>query len=205
MFSHSEWLRDLSFEEGILKIGVSAFESCYKLEKAAFPASLIVIEANAFQFCGDLRQITFAVGSQLQYIRSEAFLKCPLNEVVIPASILEIDSSAFSIEVWRKSATPLFSIDDDFLLSADSRVIFRYLSSRTELLIGSNTQVIGANAFRKCRISSVLFESGTRLREIGSGAFAKCKRFTTFNIPESVEVIGDHCFASCSWLETVEF
>jgi hypothetical protein len=43
------------------------------------------------------------------------------------------------------------------------------------------------------------------LREIGSAAFAECFRFTTFNIPESVEVIGDRCFESCSGLETVKF
>jgi hypothetical protein len=72
-------LMDLSFEEGTLKIGVSAFHHCSTLEKAAFPASLIVIEATAFQLCDRLRRITFAVGSQLQYVRSEAFEYCPLS------------------------------------------------------------------------------------------------------------------------------
>jgi hypothetical protein len=64
------------------------FQGGVDLEKAAFPASLIVIEANAFQFCRQLRQITFAVGSQLQYIRSEAFSDCLLTEVVAPVSIV---------------------------------------------------------------------------------------------------------------------
>jgi hypothetical protein len=54
-------LRNLSFEEGILKIGVSAFSGCQNLEKADFPASLIVIGANALQRCDGLRQITCAV------------------------------------------------------------------------------------------------------------------------------------------------
>jgi hypothetical protein len=122
-FSHQDSLIDLSFEEGTVRIGVSAFYSCPRLKKAAFPASLIVIEANAFFWCDSLRQITFAVGSQLQYIHSEAFSKCPLNEVVVPASIAEIDPSAFSGAVWRKSVTRLSLIKHDLILSADSRIL----------------------------------------------------------------------------------
>jgi hypothetical protein len=57
-------IKDLSFEEGTVRIGVSAFLCCRKLEKAAFPASLTVIDAEAFCGCVNLRQITFAVGSQ---------------------------------------------------------------------------------------------------------------------------------------------
>jgi hypothetical protein len=50
--SDFDLLRDPSFEEGILKIGVSAFAMCHRLKNAAFPALLIVIEARAFQGCG---------------------------------------------------------------------------------------------------------------------------------------------------------
>jgi hypothetical protein len=95
----SNSLIDLSFEEGILKIGVSAFQECRKLHIAAFPASLTVIEAKAFAISNQLIEITFAVGSQLQYIRSKAFSYCPLREVVIPANIVEIDPSAFPDDV----------------------------------------------------------------------------------------------------------
>jgi hypothetical protein len=198
-------LRDLSFEEGILKIGAYAFSWCLSLAEATFPASLIVIEANAFQFCSGLSQITFAVGSQLQYIRTEAFSFCPLIEVVIPRSIVEIDPSAFSDEVWRKSVTPLFLIDGEFILWVDSRTMIHRNSGGQDLLVGSNIEVIGANAFRSRKISTVHFEPGTRLREIGPEAFAACLRVKEFNVPESVEILGARCFEGCSNMETIEF
>jgi hypothetical protein len=202
-------LIDLSFDEGTVRIGVSAFSGCSSLEKTAFPASVIVIEANAFQDCRGFRQVTFAVGSQLQYIRSEAFSDCPLSEVVVPASIVEIDPFAFSDDVWQKSVRfegpPLFLIDREFIRSLDSRVIFRYLSPQTGILIGANIEVIGANAFRPRKLSAVLFESDTKLREIGSGAFSGCRELKGFKVPESVEILGAHCFEDCSKMEIFEF
>jgi hypothetical protein len=195
----------LTFDEGTVHIGAHAFDSCYRLQKAAFPASLIGIEANAFRNCRSLHRITFAVGSQLQYIRSGAFSRCALEEVAIPATVVEIDPSAFSVEVWRKCVTKLFLIDDDFIRSVDSRVIFRYLSHRDKLVIRSNIEVIGTNAFRASPMSAVVVESGTKLREIASGAFAECSGLTEFTVPESVEVIGDECFQGCSNMKTIAF
>jgi hypothetical protein len=209
VFSAIYRLRDLSFEEGILKVGVSALGGFLKLEKVAFPASLIVIEANAFQDCHSLLQITFALGSRLQYIRSEAFVDCPLNEVVIPSSIIEIDPSAFSDEVWLKcvrfEGQPVLLIDARFIRSVDSTVLFRDFCCQAELLVGSTIEVIGAKAFQKGKVSTVLFESGTRLREIGPAAFSGCRSLKGFEVPESVEIIADHCFEDCFNMETIEF
>jgi hypothetical protein len=192
-----------------MRIGIRAFKGCCYLNRAAFPASLIAIDANAFHRCFDLGQVTFAVGSQLQYIRRKAFSKSPLNEVVIPASIVEIDHSAFTDEVWQKcvkyEGSPLFLVDAVCICSADSCVIFRAFSDETEFLIGSNVEVIGADAFRGCCIEKVLFENGSRLREIGSRAFAQTAQLRIYEVPESVEIIGDQCFEDCFRMETIEF
>jgi hypothetical protein len=145
----------------------------------------------------------------LQYIRSEAFSNCLLKEVVVPASIVEIDPSAFSDVVWGKcvrfEGPPLFLIDTHFIYSVDSRVLFRSLSDATESLIGASIEVIGANAFWTSKVSTVRFENGTRLREIGSRAFGCCRELKRFTVPESVEIIGDHCFEDCFQLERIEF
>jgi hypothetical protein len=147
-FSAEFVLKDLSFEDGVSKIGVAAFMACFHVEKAAFPASLVVLEAQALQNCNKLREITFAVGSQLQYIRSEAFSNCLLNEVAIPASIVEIDLSVFDDDVWRncvrfESQQP-FVTGHDFIRSLDSRIIFRFLWRRKQVPRESNIKRMDA-------------------------------------------------------------
>jgi hypothetical protein len=145
----------------------------------------------------------------LQYISSKAFSNCPLKKVVFPATLLEISPSAFSNALWRSrvrfEGPPLFAIDNHFLLSLDSRIIFRALSSRSELLIGSNIEGIGAGAFDGSEISAVIFESGSRLSEIGAEAFSSCRQLRAFSVPESVEVLGDGCFRWCSDMDTIAF
>jgi hypothetical protein len=54
-------------------------------------------------------------------------------------------------------------------------------------------------------MSSIDFENGTRLREIGFEAFASCECLTAFTVPESVEILHDRCFALCSQMKTLEF
>jgi hypothetical protein len=58
----------------------------------------------------------------------------------------------------------------------------------TELSVGSNVEVMGTSAFLAREVSTVLFESGARLREIGSRAFAGCSGLEEFDVPGSVEV-----------------
>jgi hypothetical protein len=73
------------------------------------------------------------------------------------------------------------------------------------LSIESTIKAIGANAFERRTVSTVRFESGTRLREIGSMAFASCNELGAFTVPESVEILGKRCFANCSNLDAIEF
>jgi hypothetical protein len=145
----------------------------------------------------------------LQYIDSRAFSWfCP-QSFVVPASIVEIDPAAFDTNVWINHVSfegpPLYSDDDDFIYSVDATVVFRSIPDPTELLIGSNIEVIASRAFWHQEASAVLFESGARLKEIGWRAFGKCSKLAAFKVPESVEIIGDHCFQDCSAMETIDF
>jgi hypothetical protein len=49
---------------------------------------------------------------------------------------------------------------------------------------------------KSCKsLQSVLFESGSRLNTIGSGAFSRCPALERINIPASVTVLESRCFA----------
>jgi hypothetical protein len=174
----------------------------------AFPASLTVIEADAFYNDHGLPQITFAAGSQLPCIRDRAFYHRYLEPSVLPASILEIDPYAFSLNMWTCVAfegEPLLLKEYDLICSVARRAIFLFIGFEEEFVIGSDIEAIGPSAFECRPLTSVRFESGTRVREFGSRAFAECSEWTTFRVPESVEVIGDQCFAGCHGMQRIEF
>jgi hypothetical protein len=99
-FSARGWLNELLFEEGVLRTSAGAFQYCNGLRTLTFPASLEVIGERPFYDCRSLRDIKFSAGSQLQCIQKEAFADCPLETVILPAAVKEIDRSAFEPETW---------------------------------------------------------------------------------------------------------
>jgi hypothetical protein len=70
----------------------------------------------------------------------------------------------------------------------------------------ADIEVIAPGAFSpSSEIATIVFESGTRLKEIGEGAFAGCKALISCHVPSSVEIIGDRCFEKCAGMETITF
>jgi hypothetical protein len=201
-------LVDLRFEEGVERIKSCTFQNCSGLMAVAFPASLVVIDQLAFAYCENLRRLTFAADSKLRCIGNGAFRRCPLERVFLPASVTEIDPSAFFGSAWRSvtfGGQQFFSVDGDFLCSLDSRTILNYLSSDITIEIPAHIEVIGKKAFTEFPLRSVIFASGSRLREIGEGAFSHFHDFTEITIPSSVEILGDRCFMNCYQLTTITF
>jgi hypothetical protein len=184
-------LVDLSFEEGIVRIGNSAFFGCTGILAIHFPASLEIIDAEAFFGCMSLTDITFAEGSRLRCIQNHAFSLVPLNSVALPASIREVDAFlfGFSEDVWefvKFDGPPLFLVDGDFVFSPDSGVIFRYLGDADVVHIDA---VVG---------------NGTTVKEFGELAFV-WSDLRGVIVPSSVETIGDRCFARHTKMETITF
>jgi hypothetical protein len=92
-------LLDLGFEDGVERIRLHAFAHCAGLRAVAFPESLVAIEEFSFTDCRALCEVAFAADSKLQYIGKGAFGDDPLESVILPASVTEIDPGAFSPEV----------------------------------------------------------------------------------------------------------
>jgi hypothetical protein len=132
---------------------------------------------------------------------------CRELNIALPGSFSQIDPSAFGTFTWRnltfEGPSP-FVINDDFVRSADSKVIVRGLSSSAA--IPADVEVIGCRAFAFCReITSVAFENGSKLREIADSAFSACHYLESFKVPSSVETLGPSCFGGCSRLTAVTF
>jgi hypothetical protein len=67
-------------------------------------------------------------------------------------------------------------------------------------------EAIEEECFACCtRLSSVTFEPGSRLAQIGPRAFARCSSLSSIFIPVSVEKIGDESLGFCENLSRVTF
>jgi hypothetical protein len=70
--------------------------------------------------------------------------------------------------------------------------------------VPAHIEVIGKMAFQGVYLGSVVFASGSRLREIGEGAFFH-SNLSAITLPSSVEILSDRCFARCGNLAIVTF
>ncbi len=74
-----------------------------------------------------------------------------------------------------------------------------------KIIIGKDITRIGDFAFFSSGAKSVYFEPGSKLKEIGKGAFGYNASLTEILIPASVETIISYAFYYCSSLKTVDF
>ena len=91
-------LKNIIFPEryNLYSISESLFASCAKLEKIEIPASVKIIEEEAFYHCTSLKEVIFDENSNLQRIESYAFSSCSsLTEIEIPASVTILESNIF--------------------------------------------------------------------------------------------------------------
>ena len=130
--------------DGILRIGASAFEGCTGLTSVTIPNSVKSIGSYAFYKCSGLRSVT--IGNGVTSIGSDAFYKCTgLTSVTIPNSVKSIGSYAFEYCTGLKSVTIGNSVT-----SIGERA-FNNCSGLTSVTIGNSVTSIGYNAFDGCK------------------------------------------------------
>jgi hypothetical protein len=203
-FSSVESLSDFSLWEGLVHIGMVAFQCCGGLKTLTFPASLEVIGEAAFCDCSCLLPLKLATGSHLQCIHKRAFENAPLETVILLATVREIDPSAFSAKIWplvQYDGTPPLFMNSDFLYSADWHILLNPFSESAAIIVPSSVETIGDRCFEVCAgIATIAFEASSKLKRIGECAFAE-SQLTSITIPASTEEIDGAVFIDCPKLK----
>lgn len=194
-FSPNTTIKAIYFNEGLKKIGGSAFANCQNLETVIFPESLEEIEYNAFESCESLEKVTFPEG--LKKIGGYAFLDCKkLKEISISPGT-ECEDGAF------KGCPPDSNgllIVNGTLFSGDSR------PKSGVVEIPSSVRTIGSYAF---------FDPGTIIDEviitdsvedISDTAFgiSAIERFVVMNSDTQKIIFETDQFAECDGLDFSE-
>jgi hypothetical protein len=177
-FSSCKFLSSMTFKVNahLTRIESDAF-SYSSLQSILIPQNVEILGSNSFSYCLSLSSITFESNSHLTRIESEAFSYSALQSIVIPRNVQLINASAFhgvtlsSISI--ESGNEIFVIENDFLIDILHHKLIRNLSKSREIEIGRNIEILGSKCFSCCKsLSSITFESNSRLTRIESEAFS---------------------------------
>ena len=116
-------LSEIQIPEGIESIGQKAFANCASLKSVVTPTSLQVIYAEAFDQCDNLENVVLQEGLTAIYhdafgsnydSYSPGFMERHLTSVIIPSTVVRIDSGAFCMgRSYINTQTNEISYDDN--------------------------------------------------------------------------------------------
>jgi hypothetical protein len=201
-------LWSLVFERGskLKRIEALALSDCSELKSICIPVSVEILCAGCFSRCRSLSSLTFEADSRLTEIEANVFNDCSdLVSLSIPASVKIINGSAFASsgisEIAIEEGNANLGFSGTFLINVTATSVVRHFGWDDNITLDSKFERLCAECFSP---SSFIFEPGSKLSRIESGAFAHSE-LESISIPASVESLGDGCFGSCDSLSSVTF
>lgn len=192
----------------------------YPIQKLIIGGGLQYIGEGAFAECHDLVSISsdepgMTIPSHVKSIGKEAFVECGLTNVVIAEGVESIGDGAFS------NCSKLSAVSLPSSLTEVGQNIFDGCSSALqvelpptmevypafyagnkglkEVVIPKTIRAIAPQAFAGCTaLTNVIFEAPSSVTNIGASAFEGCINLTVFDLPESVQCVGDFAYANTS-------
>lgn len=181
-------IKSIVLEEGVTRIGDYAFYDCTALTSVEIPEGVTQIGESAFSCCQSLESVT--IPGSVTEIGEGAFESCDsMMALELTSGLKRVGAFAFS-ECFSLRALDLPDTVERIERSAFTGTALQ------KLVIPSNVQEIGDNAFNGCiRLSSLTLSEGIRVIE--ELAFSNCSDLTKVLIPASVERLGEGVFADC--------
>lgn len=192
-FASCPKLKTVTFAENshLKIIGTGAFIYCTALKEIIIPASVELIANSAFK--GDyndgsaLEKVTFANGSKLKKISSQAFAHCnSLISIELPEGLTTLgdedidddgvfsDCTSLTTIKLPKSLTTIGNVDASFITKGS----FYNCTALTSIQLPENLQTLGAYSFYGCRALKSI-ELPANIQEIGNDAFQECTKLST--------------------------
>ena len=181
-----EGAKELAIGPNVFRIESYAFSGNNNLEKLSFLGSKIVTDANAFQYCKNLK--TVDLGCCEASFWSDTFKNCTgLTGVYVDSLSVWLSQSFASA-----TASPLYLAGELYVAGEPVR----------ELVIPSGMEKLPSYAFAGCTGLKKL-TLPEDMDSVAMYAFADCTGLTEIAVPKGVRVIGSYAFEGCSELVCV--
>ncbi|WP_338102404.1 leucine-rich repeat domain-containing protein [Methanolapillus millepedarum] len=167
--------------------------------------TLVSIE-NSASPCFNTKMTGIKLPNSVSSIGSESFAMCQnLTSIIIPPNVSIIKDGTFFL-CNNLSSVTLSSSLTQIEGGAFADTNLSTLTIPQNVTIISGNEYYGQGAFYNCsNLTSVTFESGSKLTKFDSWAFRDCTKLTTITIPANVTTIGNQSFYGCVNLTTVTF
>ncbi|MBR4705196.1 MAG: leucine-rich repeat domain-containing protein [Paludibacteraceae bacterium] len=217
-----EYVKTVSFPEGLTSICANAFHGCYNLQSIVLPDSVVSIGAYAFQECTNMTSVN--LGKGIKTIGDQAFIFCSALRKVRWSDCLEsigdmafynctnIGDTVFFPKTFKTMGWGAFGSEN--YNSASKVMVWEAIHAND--FVRYESDVPG-----ECHFSYVIFGDSVEyipnmlckfmyndsitlpetVKAIGASAFTNCSRLQKIHIPEGVTSIGASAFANCAKLK----
>jgi hypothetical protein len=124
-----------------------------------------------------------------------------LSAIHIPANVVLMEKLAFAY-IWQQEMTLSFAAESKLKTISD-QVFLGTKNILGTVMIPRSVETIGASAFESTNISTIIFEEGSLLKEIGARAFRSATVLSEVILPFGLEKIGTEAFYFCNKLTYV--
>ena len=198
-FAERAHLKEVTFNEGLQKIGDGAFDNCVSLECIELPSTMIEIAGGAFLGCTSLRRVVLNEGFKRigngffgGVFEGSVSLEC----IELPSTLTEMGPRAFD------GCTNLRQVVLNEGLQQVDCFAFRNCKSLECIELPSTLTEIGLGAFEGCtKLRRVALNEG--LQRMVIGAFKGCESLECIEIPSTLTEVGAEAFKGCTNLRQV--
>lgn len=199
------------------EIGKWAFNNC-ALTEITIPASVTIIQEEAFKDCSALKTLKFEAGTSEKelVLKEEAFFGCGnmdlANGGVLPSRIISIAARTFqgcgitklTLPTNEKLTGITRKLDFNGVQTDNMGALgygaFFGCSKLTDLTIPANVTVINEVVFQDCNLQNVIFDDATKITEIQKNAFTNNQNLTGLFAGkhfDNLKTIGEGAFLNC--------
>ena len=209
------------------EIGKWAFNNC-ALTEITIPASVTIIQDEAFKGCSALNTLKFEAGTPESekelVLKEEAFFGCVnmdlANGGVLPSRIISIAARTFqgcgitklTLPTNEKLTGITRKLDFNGVQTDNMGALgygaFFGCSKLTDLTIPANVKVINEVVFQDCNLQNVTFADATKITEIQNYAFTNNPNLTGIFANKdfaNLKTIGEGAFKNCFKLTDDDF